>query len=140
MAHREWRRISLPAIHHLPLFTHVSSMSDDIPFNRTLALAPGRVEEVAPGVRRMLCDNPSPFTFKGTMSYIVGRGQVAIIDPGPDDPRHIDALLDAVRNETVTHIVVTHTHRDHSPGAARVKAARSEERRVGKECRSRWSP
>src|SRR5215831_13867419 len=123
MAHREWRRISLPAIHHLPLFTHVSSMSDDIPFNRTLALAPGRVEEVAPGVRRMLCDNPSPFTFKGTMSYIVGRGQVAIIDPGPDDPRHIDALLDAVRNETVTHIVVTHTHRDHSPGAARVKAA-----------------
>ena len=98
-------------------------MSDDIPFNRTLALAPGQVEEVAPGVRRMLCDNPSPFTFKGTMSYIVGRGQVAIIDPGPDDARHIDALLDAVRNETVTHIVVTHTHRDHSPGAARVKAA-----------------
>jgi glyoxylase-like metal-dependent hydrolase (beta-lactamase superfamily II) len=98
-------------------------MSDDIPFNRTLALAPGRVEEVAPGVRRLLCDNPGPFTFKGTMSYIVGRGQVAIIDPGPDDARHIDALLDAVRNETVTHIVVTHTHRDHSPGAARVKQA-----------------
>ena len=98
-------------------------MADDIPFNRTLDLAPGHVEEVAPGVRRLLCDNPSPFTFKGTMSYIVGRGQVAIIDPGPDDARHIDALLDAVRNETVTHIVVTHTHRDHSPGAARVKAA-----------------
>jgi glyoxylase-like metal-dependent hydrolase (beta-lactamase superfamily II) len=97
-------------------------MADDIPFNRTLALPPGRVEEVAPGVRRLLCDNPSPFTFKGTMSYIVGRGQVAIIDPGPDDARHIDALLDAVRNETVTHIVVTHTHRDHSPGAARLKA------------------
>ncbi len=98
-------------------------MSDDIPFNRTLALAPGRVEEVAPGVRRLMCDNPSPFTFKGTMSYIVGRGRVAIIDPGPDDARHADALLDAVRNETVTHIVVTHTHRDHSPGAARIKAA-----------------
>ena len=98
-------------------------MSDDIPFNRTLALPPGQVEEVAPGVRRMLCDNPSPFTFKGTMSYIVGRGQVAIIDPGPDDARHIDALLEAVRNETVTHVVVTHTHREHSPGAARVKAA-----------------
>jgi glyoxylase-like metal-dependent hydrolase (beta-lactamase superfamily II) len=98
-------------------------MSEDIPFNRTLALAPGQVEEVAPGVRRLLCDNPSPFTFKGTMSYIVGRGHVAIIDPGPDDARHIDALLGAVRNETVTHIVVTHTHRDHSPGAARVKTA-----------------
>jgi glyoxylase-like metal-dependent hydrolase (beta-lactamase superfamily II) len=96
---------------------------DDIPFNRTLALAPGQVEEVAPGVRRLLCDNPGPFTFKGTMSYIVGRGQVAIIDPGPDDAGHLDALLDAVRNDTVTHIVVTHTHRDHSPGAARVKAA-----------------
>jgi glyoxylase-like metal-dependent hydrolase (beta-lactamase superfamily II) len=96
---------------------------DDIPFNRTLPLAPGEVEEVAPGVRRLLCNNPSPFTFKGTMSYIVGRGRVAIIDPGPDDPSHIETLLGAVRNETVTHIVVTHTHRDHSPGAARVKAA-----------------
>jgi len=98
-------------------------MADDIPFNRNLALAPGIVEEVAPGVRRLLCDNPGPFTHKGTMSYIVGRGEVAIIDPGPDDARHIAALLDAVRNETVTHILVTHTHRDHSPGAARVKAA-----------------
>jgi glyoxylase-like metal-dependent hydrolase (beta-lactamase superfamily II) len=98
-------------------------MADDIPFNRNLALAPGTVEEIAPGVRRVLCDNPSPFTFKGTMSYIVGHGEVAIIDPGPDDARHIATLLDAVRNETVAHIVVTHTHRDHSPGAARVKAA-----------------
>jgi glyoxylase-like metal-dependent hydrolase (beta-lactamase superfamily II) len=81
------------------------------------------VEEVAPGVRRLLCDNPSPFTFKGTVSYIVGRAEVAIIDPGPDDSRHIAALLDAVRNESVTHVFVTHTHVDHSPGAARVKEA-----------------
>src|SRR3974390_2848331 len=108
----------------LPPIRHVSRMADDdIPFNRSLALAPGRVEEVAPGVRRLLCDNPSPFTFKGTVSYIVGRGQVAIIDPGPDDETHIAALLDAVSNETVTHVIVTHTHRDHSPGVARVKAA-----------------
>src|SRR6201995_1058618 len=98
-------------------------MADDIPFNKTLDLAPDTVDEPAPGVRRVMANNPGPFTFKGTMSYIVGRGDVAIIDPGPDDPRHIAALLDAVRNETVTHIVVTHTHRDHSPGAARVKAA-----------------
>src|SRR3981189_1727179 len=98
-------------------------MADDIPFNKTLDLAPGHVEEVAPGVRRILCANSSPFTFKGTMSYIVGRGDVAIIDPGPDDPQHIAALLDAVRNETVHHTIVAHTHRDHSPGAARVKAA-----------------
>lgn len=95
----------------------------DIAFDRNFALKPGVIEEVAPGVRRLLCDNPSPFTFKGTVTYIVGRGHVAIIDPGPDDPRHVAALLDAVRNETVTHIFVTHTHADHSPAAAAVKAA-----------------
>ena len=101
----------------------VRRMTDDIAFDKSFDLAPGRVEEVAPGVRRLLCDNPSPFTFKGTVSYIIGRGEVAIIDPGPDDPQHIAALLDAVRNESVTHIFVTHTHVDHSPGAAQVKAA-----------------
>jgi glyoxylase-like metal-dependent hydrolase (beta-lactamase superfamily II) len=98
-------------------------MPDEIPFNKTLDLAPGVVDEVVPGVRRLLADNPGPFTFKGTLSYIVGRGKVAIIDPGPADERHIAALLDAVRGETVTHIIVTHTHRDHSPAAASVKAA-----------------
>jgi glyoxylase-like metal-dependent hydrolase (beta-lactamase superfamily II) len=98
-------------------------MSDDIPFDRSFNLAPETVEEVAPGVRRMLADNPGPFTFKGTVSYIVGRGRVAIIDPGPLDETHIAALLDAVRGETVTHIFVTHTHRDHSPAVPRIKAA-----------------
>ena len=93
-------------------------MSDDIPFNRSFDLPPGQAEEVMPGVRRILCNNPSPFTFKGTVSYIVGKGKVAIIDPGPEDAAHIAALLDAVRGETVTHIFVTHTHRDHSPGGA----------------------
>jgi glyoxylase-like metal-dependent hydrolase (beta-lactamase superfamily II) len=98
-------------------------MSDDIPFDKSFDLAPGRVEDVRPGVRRILCNNPGPFTFKGTVSYILGKGRVAIIDPGPLDEAHIAALLDAVRGETVTHILVTHTHRDHSPAAARVKAA-----------------
>src|SRR5262249_15047596 len=98
-------------------------MPEDIPFDRTFDLAPGQVEEVAPGVRRLLADNPSPFTFKGTVSYIVGRRRVAIIDPGPDDERHVAALLAATRGETVTHVFVTHTHRDHSPAAARIKAA-----------------
>jgi glyoxylase-like metal-dependent hydrolase (beta-lactamase superfamily II) len=98
-------------------------MADDIPFDRSFDLPPGRVEEIASGVRRLLCDNPSPFTFKGTVSYIVGRGAVAIVDPGPDDARHIAALLEAVRGETVTHVLVTHTHRDHSPAAAAIKAA-----------------
>jgi glyoxylase-like metal-dependent hydrolase (beta-lactamase superfamily II) len=98
-------------------------MSDDIPFDKSFDLPPGKVEEVVPGVRRLLANNPSPFTFRGTLSYIVGRGQVAVVDPGPLDEAHIAALLDAVRDETVTHIFVTHTHRDHSPAVPRIKAA-----------------
>jgi glyoxylase-like metal-dependent hydrolase (beta-lactamase superfamily II) len=98
-------------------------MSEDIPFDKSFDLPPGRVEEVMPGVRRILVNNPGPFTFKGTLTYIVGNGTVAIIDPGPIDEAHIAVLLDAVRAETVTHILVTHTHRDHSPAAARIKAA-----------------
>jgi glyoxylase-like metal-dependent hydrolase (beta-lactamase superfamily II) len=97
--------------------------NDDVPFNRNFPLKPGIVEQVQPGVRRILCDNPSPFTFTGTVSYIVGQGKVAIIDPGPDNEAHAQALFDAVRGETVTHILVTHTHRDHSPNTARIKAA-----------------
>jgi glyoxylase-like metal-dependent hydrolase (beta-lactamase superfamily II) len=100
-----------------------SQMSEDIPFDKSLALSPDTAEEVAPGVRRVMANNPGPFTFKGTISYIVGKGNVAIIDPGPDDPAHIGALLEAVRNETVTHIFVTHTHRDHSPAVPAIKAA-----------------
>src|SRR6476659_8925823 len=98
-------------------------MADDIPYNKVFDLEPGRSQDVAPGGRRIVANNPSPFTFKGTVSYIIGRGKVAIVDPGPDDPAHVAALLDAVRGETVTHIFVTHTHRDHSPAAAAVKAA-----------------
>jgi glyoxylase-like metal-dependent hydrolase (beta-lactamase superfamily II) len=99
------------------------AMADDIPFNKKLDLAPDTVDEPVPGVRRVMANNPGPFTFKGTLSYIVGRGKVAIVDPGPDDAAHIGALLDAVRGETVTHIFVTHTHRDHSPAVPAVKAA-----------------
>ena len=98
-------------------------MSDDIPFDKNLNLAPDTVDEAAPGIRRVMADNPGPFTFKGTMSYIVGKGRVAVVDPGPADERHIAALLDAVRGETVTAIFVTHTHRDHSPAVPAIKAA-----------------
>ncbi len=98
-------------------------MNDDIPFDKSFNLEPDQVQEVAPDVRAIVADNPGPFTFKGTISYIVGHGQVAIIDPGPDDVVHVAALLDAVRDETVTHIFVTHTHRDHSPAAAKIKDA-----------------
>ena len=98
-------------------------MAEDIPYDKEFKLVPGKVDETMPGVRRVLCNNPSPFTFKGTVSYIVGRGKVAIIDPGPLDEAHSKALLGAVRGETVTHIFVTHTHRDHSPGTPALKAA-----------------
>jgi len=98
------------------------SDNDDIPFNRDFPLKPGVVDEVVPGVRRVLCGNPSPYTFTGTVSYIVGRGEVAIIDPGPDDEAHLQALVDATRGERVTHIILTHSHKDHSVGVARLKA------------------
>jgi len=98
-------------------------MSDDIPFDKNLELAPDTVDEPMSGIRRVMANNPGPFTFKCTLSYIIGKGRVAIVDPGPDDPAHIAALLEAVRNETVTHIFVTHTHRDHSPAVPAIKAA-----------------
>jgi len=98
-------------------------MADDIPFDKKLDLAPDTVDEPMPGIRRVMADNPGPFTFKGTMSYIVGRGEVAIVDPGPNDARHIAALLAAVGGETVAAIFVTHTHRDHSPAVPAIKAA-----------------
>ena len=98
-------------------------MNDDIPFDKSFDLVPGQAKEIAPGVRALCAGNAGPFTFKGTVSYIVGRGEVAIIDPGPDDAAHIKALLAAVKGETVTHIFVTHTHRDHSPAVPAVKAA-----------------
>lgn len=97
-------------------------MSTPIPFKRDLAFDYGRVDRLTPSLRRVVAKNPSAFTLHGTGTYIVGTGQVAIIDPGPALDAHVDALLDAVRGETVTHIVITHTHIDHSPAARAVKA------------------
>lgn len=91
---------------------------------------PGRTDTVAPSIRRRIAGNAGPFTATGTCSYIVGHGRVAVIDPGPDDPIHVDALLADLSGETVSVIVVTHTHRDHSPGA-RLLAARTGARIVG---------
>jgi glyoxylase-like metal-dependent hydrolase (beta-lactamase superfamily II) len=98
-------------------------MSEDIPYNKAFDLIAGQTAEVAPGVRALVANNPGPFTFKGTVSYIIGRGNVAILDPGPDDDAHIAALLDAVRGENVSAIFVTHTHRDHSPATPKIKRA-----------------
>ncbi|HEY0113886.1 MAG TPA: MBL fold metallo-hydrolase [Allosphingosinicella sp.] len=83
----------------------------------------GIVETVAPGVRRVLASNPSPFTFTGTQTYLVGEGEVAVIDPGPDLPDHVEALISAVEGERVAAIVCTHTHRDHSPASRALQEA-----------------
>ena len=88
-----------------------------IQFERNFEASYETVISVAPGIRRLLARNPSPFTYKGTGVAIVGRGPVAVIDPGPDDPKHLAALKEALKNETVSHILITHTHRDHSPAA-----------------------
>lgn len=78
----------------------------------------GAAEQLEPLVRRVLAPNPSPFTFTGTQTYIVGLGDgCAVIDPGPDDPAHLDALEAAIGGEHVRAILCTHTHRDHSPAA-----------------------
>ena len=87
------------------------------------ALPPaGRLEAVSPLVRRRICPNGGPFTASGTCSYVVGRGGVAVIDPGPADAGHVEALLADLGPERVEAIVVTHTHRDHSPGARLLRA------------------
>lgn len=94
-----------------------------IPFVYDIEVEYGRCDQVSPLIRRVTADNPGGFTFKGTGTYIVGSGTVAIIDPGPNDPAHVDALLKAVEGETVSHILVTHCHMDHSPAVPAVKAA-----------------
>lgn len=96
---------------------------DDLVFETDFPATSGTCATLTPLVRRIVAPNPGPFTFKGTCTYIVGRGRVAVLDPGPDIPGHIEAIVRAVAGETVTHVVVSHTHRDHSPAAPAIKAA-----------------
>lgn len=89
-----------------------------IPFVRDFEFEYGRVDQVSRLLRRVAARNPGPFTFTGTGTYIVGRGEVAVVDPGPSasvDPGHLPALLNALEGERVTHILITHSHLDHSP-------------------------
>ena len=95
-----------------------------IPYVREIDIEYGRCDVVSPLIRRVTANNPGPFTYRGTGTYIVGHGEVAVIDPGPDMPEHLDAILAAVEGETITHILVTHHHSDHSP-LARPLAART---------------
>lgn len=90
-----------------------------IPYVRQFDFTYGRRDQVSPLIQRVIADNPGPFTFTGTGTYIVGRDMpgagVAVIDPGPDDEAHLHALLRALKGRSVSHILVTHTHRDHAP-------------------------
>ena len=97
-------------------------MAVEIPYRRKLDFEYGKAEVLAPGIRRVIANNPSPFTFHGTGTYILGTGSVAVIDPGPDDEEHIDAILACLPGETISHILVTHTHMDHSPGCRLLQA------------------
>lgn len=92
-------------------------------FNTEFSPAYGEAVDIAPGVRRLTVNNPGPFTFHGTNSYVVGTETLAVIDPGPDDDAHFQGLAAAIGGRPVSHIFVSHTHRDHSPLSARLKAA-----------------
>ncbi|GGB56366.1 MBL fold metallo-hydrolase [Henriciella pelagia] len=86
-----------------------------IPFIKDIDFEYGKVEQVSPLIRRVIANNPGPFTFVGTGVYIIGHGKVAVIDPGPMQEDHFEALKSALEGETVTHVLVTHGHSDHSP-------------------------
>ncbi|MBI1238985.1 MAG: MBL fold metallo-hydrolase [Alphaproteobacteria bacterium] len=98
-------------------------MGQPLPVNRRFEPAYGSLVEISPLVRRVVAHNPNPFTFAGTGTYVVGRGSVAVIDPGPLDEAHIAALREGLKGETIGHLLITHTHADHSPAAAPLKAA-----------------
>lgn len=92
-------------------------MAVKIPFRYDDEFEYGKIQQISPLVRRIVANNPSRFTFRGTGTYVVGSGQVAVIDPGPLLDSHISAIADQLRGETISHILVTHTHSDHSPAA-----------------------
>jgi glyoxylase-like metal-dependent hydrolase (beta-lactamase superfamily II) len=98
----------------------MSETPEDIPYDRQ-AHAAGELAQLNDSVRRLIAPNGGPYTFTGTCTYIVGRGRVAVIDPGPDDAAHIAMLADTLRGEQIEQILVTHTHHDHSPGARLLK-------------------
>ena len=95
----------------------------DLEFRTDMDFKYAKPAEVVPSVTRIVANNPSVFTFKGTNTYIVGTDDLAIIDPGPEDDAHFRAILDFVGERTVSHIIVTHTHRDHIDGLDRLANA-----------------
>ena len=83
----------------------------------------GVPRELVPGVSRLVANNPSPFTYKGTNTYLIGTTSLAVIDPGPVDARHCEAIIRAANGRPITHIILTHTHRDHIDGLPALLAA-----------------
>lgn len=101
-------------------------MSDKIEFRTAMDFAYGVAKDLMPGVVRIVANNPSPFTFRGTNSYLIGTTSLALIDPGPADAAHLDAILKAAGGRPITHILITHTHRDHVEGLpAAIQATRA---------------
>ena len=92
-------------------------MAAKIPFVREMEFAYGAPQQVSPLIRRVVANNPGPFTFTGTGVYIIGKGEVAVLDPGPDTTENLDMLMRATEGERITHVFVTHSHMDHSPAA-----------------------
>ena len=97
-------------------------MSAELAFNRSVDVDYGVAQKVAPDVRRIVANNPGPYTFLGTNTYVVGSGQVAVVDPGPADENHLKAIAGAIKGERLTHILVTHSHHDHCDGAKPLQA------------------
>ncbi|MCB1425255.1 MAG: MBL fold metallo-hydrolase [Zhengella sp.] len=95
----------------------------ELDLNRDFEPAHGEAVPVATDVLRVTVNNPGPFTFHGTNSYIVGRDTLAVIDPGPENEAHFQTLMEAIAGRPVSHIFVSHTHKDHSPLARRLAAA-----------------
>ncbi len=91
-------------------------------FDRQFDPAYGKAVEIAPGLRRLTARNPGNFTFRGTNTYLLGTDALVVVDPGPDDAEHRAAILAAAGGAPIREILVTHTHRDHSPGAAPLAA------------------
>lgn len=100
-------------------------MSSKLTFKTDMTFSYGAPMSMAPGVVRIVAENPGPFTFKGTNTYLVGTQTLALIDPGPDNPAHLAAILAAAQGRPITHILVTHTHRDHVDGLAGLQRATS---------------
>ncbi|HJU30879.1 MAG TPA: MBL fold metallo-hydrolase [Hyphomicrobiaceae bacterium] len=120
-------------------------MAEELPFKKTMIFAYGEPRELAHGVVRIVANNPNHFTFKGTNTYLLGTRTLGLIDPGPEDAAHLRAILDTAGTRPITHIIITHTHRDHTDGMPALLAATGAKtvgfgRRVASRGTSRTSP